>query len=359
MRKPPLLSAHRLYGTGSRISQQQHQQQKRCLQSTTTKSQTSDRKAPGRIIFDDLKPTDLAAYWDTEPPLQSDLQAAQRFFAPSRHSPVKLFSAAQFRTIPGDSKEPEVAFLGRSNVGKSSLINAILGEDICYASGTPGRTKIMNAFGIGGTKGGESKIVLLDMPGYGKASQSAQGVEIMKYLQKRKQLRRTYVLIDLLHGFKDTDNQILSLLRKYGISHQIIISKVDRILSSKSKKLTDFHVQRAVSGVRLERLQKLLEDVRSTVQPDPSMGEGPGALGEILSCCATRKVNAAVDKSYLGINAVRWSIMKATGFDGTIQPVGLKAPESLPSDSEPEPESKHRTGRLRLKGLRARRESKI
>jgi GTP-binding protein len=186
MLKPPSLSPHRLYRAGSRISQQQ--QQKRCLQITSI-SQNSDSKGPlpARILFGDLKPADLAAYWDTEPPLQSDLEAAQRFFAPSRHSPVKLFSAAQFRTIPGDSKEPEVAFLGRSNVGKSSLINAILGEDICYASGTPGRTKIMNAFGIGGTKGGESKIVLLDMPGYGKASQNVQGLEIMKYLQKRKQ----------------------------------------------------------------------------------------------------------------------------------------------------------------------------
>jgi hypothetical protein len=136
---------------------------------------------------------------------------------------------------------------------------------------------------------------------------------------------------------------------------------VDRILSRDPKKLTAFHVKRAVSGTRLANLQKFLAEIRSIIQPDPSQGEGPGALGEILSCCATRKVNAAVEKSYLGINAVRWSIMKATGFDGTIQPVELKPPEPEPeTKTEPEPESepeqkperKHRTSRLRLMALR-------
>lgn len=83
--------------------------------------------------------------------------------------------------------EPEVAFLGRSNVGKSSLLNAIMGKEMCWTSSKPGRTREMNAFGIGGTKGGESKIVLLDMPGYGKASRTEWGAEIMKYLQGRKQ----------------------------------------------------------------------------------------------------------------------------------------------------------------------------
>lgn len=85
------------------------------------------------------------------------------------------------------SLEPEVAFLGRSNVGKSSLLNAIMGKEICWTSSKPGRTREMNAFGIGGTKCGESKVVLLDMPGYGKASRAEWGVEIMKYLQGRRQ----------------------------------------------------------------------------------------------------------------------------------------------------------------------------
>lgn len=137
--------------------------------------------------FDNLEPTDLAAYWDTIPPNKEHLDYADKIFKSSRHSPVKLFSAAQFRTIPFDSNEPEVAFIGRSNVGKSSIINALTESEMCYTSKHPGKTTEMNAFGIGGTKGGESKIVLLDMPGYGKASRREWGVEIMKYLQKRKQ----------------------------------------------------------------------------------------------------------------------------------------------------------------------------
>jgi GTP-binding protein len=135
----------------------------------------------------DLTPSDLCYYWDTQPPSAGQLAFADKVFTPSRHSPIKLWSAAKFRTTPMESVEPEVAFLGRSNVGKSSLLNAIMGQEVCWTSSKPGRTREMNAFGIGGTKGGESKVVLLDMPGYGKASRAEWGAEIMKYLQGRKQ----------------------------------------------------------------------------------------------------------------------------------------------------------------------------
>ena len=84
---------------------------------------------------------------------------------------------------------PEVAFLGRSNVGKSSLLNAILGKTICHTSKHPGRTRSMNLYSVGGAdhKGHPKKLVVLDMPGYGKASRADWGEEIMKYLVKRKQ----------------------------------------------------------------------------------------------------------------------------------------------------------------------------
>lgn len=135
----------------------------------------------------DLTPSDLCYYWDTNPPNGDQLAFADKLFTPSRHSPVKIWSASKFRTTPMSSIEPEVAFLGRSNVGKSSLLNAIMGREICWTSSKPGRTREMNAFGIGGTKGGQSRVVLLDMPGYGKASRTEWGMEIMKYLQGRKQ----------------------------------------------------------------------------------------------------------------------------------------------------------------------------
>lgn len=152
-----------------------------------TQSPPNPPPNPNKRNLEDLTPSDLCYYWDTKAPNADQLAFADKIFIPSRHSPIKLWSASKFRTTPLSSIEPEVAFLGRSNVGKSSLLNAIMGQEICWTSSKPGRTREMNAFGIGGTKGGESKVVLLDMPGYGKASRAEWGMEIMKYLQGRKQ----------------------------------------------------------------------------------------------------------------------------------------------------------------------------
>lgn len=152
---------------------------------TSTKSTASNPNS--KIPLRDLSPSDLCYYWDTKAPDASQLAYADKFFQPSRHSPIKLWSASKFRTTPLESSNPEVVFLGRSNVGKSSLLNAVMGEEVCWTSSKPGRTREMNAFGIGGTKGGHSKVILLDMPGYGKASRTEWGAEILKYLQGRRQ----------------------------------------------------------------------------------------------------------------------------------------------------------------------------
>lgn len=84
---------------------------------------------------------------------------------------------------------PEVVFLGRSNVGKSSLLNAVMGRNICHTSSKPGRTRTMNFFAVGGPDeaGSPGRIVVLDMPGYGKGSRAEWGPEITKYLVGRKQ----------------------------------------------------------------------------------------------------------------------------------------------------------------------------
>lgn len=156
-------------------------------QTTSSKIAPTPSSNPNKRTLQELTPSDLCYYWDTKPPTPSQLAFADKIFTPSRHSPLKIWSASKFRTTPLSSIEPEVAFLGRSNVGKSSLLNAIMGQNICWTSSKPGRTREMNAFGIGGTKGGEHKVVLLDMPGYGKASRAEWGMEIMKYLQGRKQ----------------------------------------------------------------------------------------------------------------------------------------------------------------------------
>lgn len=128
----------------------------------------------------------LSYHWDTAAPTSPQLRQAERFFI--SHQPVLLYSTDKFRTVnPGTV--PEVAFLGRSNVGKSSLLNTLMASRICHTSSKPGRTRTMNFFAVGGKDniGNPGKMVVLDMPGYGKGSREEWGTEIMKYLVGRKQ----------------------------------------------------------------------------------------------------------------------------------------------------------------------------
>ena len=133
-------------------------------------------------------------YWDTTPPTPAQLQQSEKFF---RAAPPKLlFSATNFRTVEA-LKIPEVAFLGRSNVGKSSLLNALMGKKICHTSSKPGRTRSMNFFAVGGEdgRGSPGRLAVLDMPGYGKGSREEWGSEIMKYLVGRKQYGFIQIMI--------------------------------------------------------------------------------------------------------------------------------------------------------------------
>lgn len=128
----------------------------------------------------------LSYYWDTAVPTRSNLEYANKFFLSK--PPKILYSSDKFRTVE-QGTVPEVVFLGRSNVGKSSLLNAVMGRNICHTSSKPGRTRTMNFFAVGGPDGAGSpgKIVLLDMPGYGKGSRTEWGPEIIKYLVGRQQ----------------------------------------------------------------------------------------------------------------------------------------------------------------------------
>lgn len=131
-------------------------------------------------------------------------------------------------------------------------------------------------------------------------------------------LRRAFILLDSEHGIKKNDADILGLFRRYAIPHQVIFSKVDKVLSKKRKQ-----GKTGASTVMVERLQNMLQDVRPTVQPDPRISEGPGALGEILTCSAETTVGPG---RMLGIDAIRWSILSAAGIDGSLEG-GRLAPE--------------------------------
>lgn len=128
---------------------------------------------------------------------------------------------------PGD--RPEVCFAGRSNVGKSSLINALTGrKGIARASNTPGRTQEINFFAVG------DHSYLVDLPGYGYAQAPVAVVAkwqalLKKYLAGRANLRRAFALIDARHGIKPVDHEIMTLLDRSAVPFQVVVTKADKI----------------------------------------------------------------------------------------------------------------------------------
>lgn len=122
----------------------------------------------------------------------------------------------------------EVCFAGRSNVGKSSLINALTGrKGLARASNTPGRTQEINFFTAG-------DIYVVDLPGYGFANAPVVVVEkwqrlLKQYLQGRQTLRRVFVLIDARHGAKAVDEEIMTLLDKSAVTFQVVMTKIDKV----------------------------------------------------------------------------------------------------------------------------------
>lgn len=144
-----------------------------------------------------------------------------------KNQPIFKVGALSEKDLPINNIK-EVAFIGRSNVGKSSLINAITNSKIAIVSKTPGRTKQLNFFQI------KDKLTIVDMPGYGYAKAGRNEVEnwnnlIFNYLLSRRNLERVFLLIDSRHGIKDNDEEMMNILDKRGILYQIILTKIDEI----------------------------------------------------------------------------------------------------------------------------------
>jgi len=153
------------------------------------------------------------------------LEAGRKLFA----SPCEFIAgAASPESLPPFSL-PEVAFAGRSNVGKSSLVNALTGrKTLARTSSSPGHTRQLNFFDLGG------RLILVDLPGYGFAQASkgqiAQWTSLAAdYLKGRPTLKRVLVLIDSRHAVKDKDEETMTSLDKAAASYQIVLTKVDQI----------------------------------------------------------------------------------------------------------------------------------
>jgi GTP-binding protein len=161
---------------------------------------------------------------------EADIEAGRRLFAGEWNFLSGASSLASLPPMAG----PEIAFAGRSNVGKSSLINALTGRRaLARTSNTPGRTQELIFFGVNAVAP-YGRPVLVDMPGYGYAAAAKSKISawtrlIHDYLRGRATLARVYLLIDARHGIMAADEEILATLDQAAVSYQIVLTKSDRV----------------------------------------------------------------------------------------------------------------------------------
>lgn len=196
------------------------------------------------------------------------IERARKLFS----GPVKFLKSAPALKFLPDPEVPEIAFCGRSNVGKSSLLNALTGRKaIARTSVTPGRTQELNFFDVGEPL----QFRLVDMPGYGFAKAPPAVVEkwrrlVREFLRGRVVLKRTLLLVDSRHGVKPVDAEMMKMLDEAAVGYRIVLTKADKIKASELEKVhaatvaearkhpaafPDVHVTSSEKGMGIEELR--------------------------------------------------------------------------------------------------------
>lgn len=250
-------------------------------------------------------------------PKVKEIQAINAFF---NNCLIKLnWTTAKFEDIPGElerqqkSEElqgsthskidgtikpahdklslPEILFIGKTNVGKSSLINSLLTHikdkkppEIVFASKKAGFTQTLNCFNVG------NRFKLIDSPGYGMKGTSQQGEQILKYMQNRNELKRVYLLIGAKEGFNDNDYMIIDLLQSSGLPFEVVFTKVDKLKSQ----------------------TQLLENIKELNEQFPGM--------DYNLIFANTEITKKFEKKF-GIEELRVSIFQACSLDSNVKPL--------------------------------------
>jgi GTP-binding protein len=207
----------------------------------------------------------------------AEIEAGRRLFAGEW---TFASAASSLASLPAMAA-PEIAFAGRSNVGKSSLINALTGRKaLARTSNTPGRTQELIFFSPGGTAAG--KLVLVDMPGYGYAAAAKSKIGawtklIHDFLRGRATLARVYLLVDARHGLMAADQDILRTLDQAAVSYQIVLTKADRVGAA------ELNERQASVALALARRPAAFPDILVTsAQSGAGIAELRAAIGRLL-----------------------------------------------------------------------------
>lgn len=166
---------------------------------------------------------------------KSQIEAGRLLFA---RDVTFMLSAVSLETLP-PARLPEICFAGRSNVGKSSLINALTNrKGLARASNTPGRTRELNYFNV------DERLFVVDLPGYGYAKASKTDIArwtklTRQFLFGRASLRRVFLLIDSRHGLKDSDKELMAMLDETAVTYQVILTKVDKLKKGELEKVIE------------------------------------------------------------------------------------------------------------------------